>query len=148
MINRDCTVTLEGDDSELQLGEGTNLLFCDDVDVMTGICVGDFMPFTIEGDGPGFEIEFQIKKNSLIEAGDFKVHIGANDSFAGVEEGEAQFEENICLRVHGEFEMLMGTASDEGGDVQFKKFEPDTSRPAVLFNNGDECGRCSGQCES
>jgi len=100
-------VTLQGEDSEIQLGEGTNLLFRDG---------GNDKSFTIFAADTGFEIEIQIKKNSRIEAYNFTIDI------SGAEEAEAQFEENFCLILHGNLTIIMNTNSNEGGDVQFKKF--------------------------
>ena len=68
VIKVDCTVTLAGEDSELNLAEGTNLLFfCDGACVADGGIAG-FKDFTITAAGAGFEIEVQVKKNSFIEA--------------------------------------------------------------------------------
>ena len=128
VITRDCTVTLEGEDSELNLAEGTDLLFATCAALCAGICdaaciagnVGDYKSFTIETDiagDAGFEIEIQVKKNSIIEAED------VNFTITGAEEAEAQFEENFCLRAHGSLNLSMSLTSDEGGDVQFKKFD-------------------------
>ena len=115
-ITENCTVEL-GNDSELQLGEGTNLLF------LRGDALKDF---TIEGGEAGFEIEVQVKKNSRIVAKNFKIDID------GAEEAEAQFEENFCLKLSGDLTLIMNTGEDEGGDVQFKKFD--------VFSPDELCG--------
>ncbi len=108
VITVDGTVTLSGEDSELNLAEGTDLLFQDGG--------GAHKDFTIVAAGAGFEIEVQVKKNSTIEAGNFTIDI------SGAEEAEAQFEENFTLILYGDLTLSMSTGTDEGGDVQFKKF--------------------------
>ena len=75
VITRDCTVTLEGEDSELNLAEFTDLAFCDSVDG-DGECEGTFYDFIILAAAPGFEIEIQAKKNSIIQANNLTVTIG------------------------------------------------------------------------
>ena len=117
VITRDCTVTLAGEDSELNLAEFTDLAFCDSVDE-DGVCVGPFYDFIILAAAPGFEIEIQVKKNSIIQANNFTVTIGLP---LGAEEAEAQFEEDFCLVLQGNLTLSMNTGTDEGGDVQFKK---------------------------
>ena len=119
VITVDCIVTLSGEDSELNLAEGTDLLFfCAAGDACeTGANPAGFKNFTITAAGAGSEIEIQVKKNSIIEAENFTCDID------GAEEAEAQFEENFCLRLHGSLNLSMSLTSDEGGDVQFKKFD-------------------------
>ena len=95
----------------MNLAEGTDLLF-------QAAGGGAFKSFTIMAGGAGFEIEVQVKKNSSIEAQNFTIMI------VGAEEAEAQFEENFCLRLHGNLHISMNTGTDEGGDVQFKKVDP------------------------
>ena len=59
VITQNCTVTLVGEDSELNLAEGTDLAFCDSVDaVVHGECDDGvtFYDFDIEAMGAGFEI--------------------------------------------------------------------------------------------
>ena len=112
----DCVVTL-GNDSELNLAEGTDLAFCTTVDG-NGVCNGTFRDFTIMGGAAGFETEIQVKKNSIIQAGNFMITI------SGAEEAEAQFEEDFCLVLAGNLSITMNTGSDEGGDIQFKKVNP------------------------
>ena len=119
VITRDCTVTLAGEDSELNLAEFTDLAFCDSVDE-DGVCVGPFYDFIILAAAPGFEIEIQVKKNSIIQANNFTVTIGLPP---GAEEAEAQFEEDFCLVLHGNLSLTMNTGTDGGGDVQLKKFD-------------------------
>ena len=114
VITRDCTVTLEGEDSELNLAEFTDLAFCASVDG-DGECEGTFYDFIILAAAPGFEIEVQVKKNCSIEAQNLTIMI------AGAEEAEAQFEEDFCLVLQGDLTLSMNTGSNEGGDVQFKK---------------------------
>lgn len=109
----DCTVTL-GNDSELNLAEGTDLLF-------QAAGGGAYKNFTIITGGSGSEIEVQVKKNSRIVANNFIITI------SGAEEAEAQFEENFCLVLHGNLSLTMNTGTDEGGDVQFKKFDNSSS---------------------
>ena len=131
VIVRNCTVTLGGEDSELNLAENTNLLFqCTDAAVaaldidavapescadLGEVASGDYTNFTILAGGAGFEIEVQVKKNSTIEAQDFTITV------TGAEEAEAQFEEDFTLILHGNLTISMNTGTDEGGDVQFKK---------------------------
>ena len=125
-ITVDCMVVLSGDDSELNLAEGTDLLF-------QAAGGGAYTNFTVTGNGAGSEIELQVKKDSIIEAHNLTINV------VGVEEAEAQFEENFCLRLHGDLMLTMNTGTDEGGDVQFKKFEED--KVDVIFNDGTTaCG--------
>lgn len=148
LILVNCTVHL-GNDSELNLAEGTNLLFCANGVESAGsplpaTCPGGvYTNFEVDGTGAMFEIELQVKKNSIIEAEDFKVEI------TGAEEAEAQLEETLCMRLHGELEISMNTGGDEGGDVQFKKFELEKAvfqpgHPAagdpVVFSDDTLCG--------
>ncbi len=130
VIEHNCKVELGGEDSELNLAEGTDLLFFDDP---------DYKDFTITAAGSGFEIEIQVKKNSIIEAQNFTATID------GAEEAEAQFEDNFCLRLYGDLLLSMSLEGDEGGDVQFKQFDLDSVvRPepfrAHEFTDGTDCG--------
>ncbi len=74
-ITVNCIVTLAGDDSELNLAEGTDLLFQD--------AGGAYKDFTINGPtAAAFEIEVQVKKNSSIEANDFNVTVSGAEEDA------------------------------------------------------------------
>ena len=125
VIDVDCTVTL-GADSQLQLGEDTDLLFDDS---------GDFKDFTITGVVGAAEVAVQVKKNSTIEAEDLTITV------TGDLKAEVKFGENFCLRLHsngttGDL-MIAATSSGHGGDVQFKKFESSTVK---FKGEATECG--------
>ena len=123
VITKDCLVVMHAKgkhSSELQLGDGTDLLFfCEDDDPCdTAENPDGFKYFAIIGFGSGSdsEIQIEIKKNSVFEASNLTVMVAADGT-------DLQIEENLCLRLHGHL-MLSNLGGDEG-DLWFKKFEAD-----------------------
>ena len=125
----------------MNLGEAMDLLFCGSGDVDPRECTdGDYKNFKVFSDVAGFEVEVQVQKFITIEARNFELDI------TGPEEAEAQFEDNLCLRLHtdppgsgGNLIFTLSTDSDEGGELQFKKFEHGKF-DVVEFTDATECG--------